>query len=129
MMSPWAVVELMRQQTCVSCQCHPEGDVSSHGGLSLSLADPASHHDVSLTPFHSTSRITIPLHFHLSLPVVITKTLYFSFFLSSTVLSYEFAILSLRWSLIRPTVTLFLLLLLLLWWWSWCPWEVQCYCH
>ena len=27
-MSRWAAVELMRQQTCVSCQCHPEGDVS-----------------------------------------------------------------------------------------------------
>lgn len=30
MMSLWAALELMRQQTCVSCQCHPEGDVSRH---------------------------------------------------------------------------------------------------
>lgn len=35
MMSLWAAVELMRQQTCVSCQCHPEGDVSNNGCLSL----------------------------------------------------------------------------------------------
>lgn len=35
MMSLWAAVELMRQQTWVSCQCHPEGDVSNNGCLSL----------------------------------------------------------------------------------------------
>lgn len=38
MMSPWTAVELMRQQTCVSCQCHPEGDVSNHGCLSFGLS-------------------------------------------------------------------------------------------
>ncbi len=50
MRSPWAAVELMRQQTCVSCQCHPEGDVSNHGCLHLSLSLP----DHSLTGSHST---------------------------------------------------------------------------
>lgn len=49
MMSPWAAVELMRQQALVSCQCHPEGDVSKHGCLpfSLFLITPNPHHTPS----------------------------------------------------------------------------------
>ena len=47
-MSPRAAIELMRQQTSVSCQCHPEGDVSNYGCLFLCLF-PITH-SLVLTP-------------------------------------------------------------------------------
>lgn len=76
-MSPWAAVELMRQQTCVSCQCHPEGDVSSNGGLTLSLIPPTPTMSHS-PPLHSTSSLTITLHCHIASPIKIIKNSPFS---------------------------------------------------
>ena len=51
-MSLRATVKLMRQQTSVSCQCHPEGDVSTHGYLSLRLLL-IIHSPVLTAPAHS----------------------------------------------------------------------------
>lgn len=55
-LSPRALAELMRQQTGVSCQCHSEGDVSSHSCLSICLL-PITH-SLHLHPPASP----IPLH-------------------------------------------------------------------
>lgn len=53
MMSAWAAAELMRQQLCVSCQCHPEGDVSDRGCVSLLPPDS------SLTISHATCAVYV----------------------------------------------------------------------
>lgn len=65
MISPWAAVELMRQQTSVSCQCHPEGDVSNHGCLPLCLF-PITH-ALGITPSAFSIMFSISLTILLSI--------------------------------------------------------------